>query len=328
MHGLEHSIGVYRRNHGNELAFVCQIQRIEAEDFAEAANLGQDGYGPLVDLHTDASSYGWLLRRGRSLRLRPWPTSYARSRRLGPIMSDLPSVHRAAPESPLGYRSNEEWQDLLAQFAALAQAVEEIAHEETRARVTALLQATDAIHREALHRLVRLFKDGVLEQVTTDPAIHTLMSMYDLLPRSDPACRKVWDFIADPPAAAPTLKDVAPTGPEQPRWMLFQAHEPLAEGGAVVAVIDGRAIVCARIEGRYFAATAVCPAHRIAMTAGKLSGFSWICPAGPGCVYDIRDGSRLGGGRGLVCLPVRVSPESAEVRIGLGMPFTPQLPAF
>jgi len=38
------------------------------------------------------------------------------------------------------------------------------------------------LHREALHRLVRLFKERVLEQVATDPAIRTLLEMYDLLP--------------------------------------------------------------------------------------------------------------------------------------------------
>ena len=42
--------------------------------------------------------------------------------------------------------------------------------------------AIDALHREALHRLVRLFKERVLEQVATDPAIRTLLEMYDLLP--------------------------------------------------------------------------------------------------------------------------------------------------
>ena len=51
-------------------------------------------------------------------------------------------------------------------------------------QVLTLLQGIDTIHREALHRLVRLFKEGVLEQVITDPAIYTLMELYDFITES------------------------------------------------------------------------------------------------------------------------------------------------
>lgn len=245
-------------------------------------------------------------------------------------MSDLPSGNRATPDPLLGYRSNEEWHNLLGQFAALAQAVEDIEDEAARAKVMALLQATDAVHREALHRLVRLFKEGVLEQVITDPAIHTLMGMYDLLPASDPACAKVWDFIADPPAETPQAQAavVAALRSEQPRWLPLTGHAMPAEGEAVVARVDDRLVVCAQVEGLMFAATAVCRAHDIEMQGGRLSGYSWICSGGPGCVYDIRNGLRLGGGAGLACHPVRKTGERGDLQIGLGMPFTPQLPAF
>jgi hypothetical protein len=54
--------------------------------------------------------------------------------------------------------------------------------------------AIDSVHREAITRLVALFKDGVLEQVIQDPAIRTLMEMYDLLPTTSP-CAKVYDFL-------------------------------------------------------------------------------------------------------------------------------------
>ena len=244
-------------------------------------------------------------------------------------MSNLPPGHRDPPAALVGYRSNEEWQNLLAQFAALAQTLEDIEHEATREKVMALLQATDAIHREALHRLVRLFKEGVLEQVITDPAIHTLMGMYDLLPEQDPACAKVWDFIADPPAAAGEHDAAAvDMGAEQPRWMPLPDNARPKAGEAVVVTIDGRPVICADVEGQHYAATALCPSHGVEMTGGRLSGYSWICPAGPGCVYDIRDGARLGGGTGLTCHPVRTTRESGGIRIGLGMPFTPRLPAF
>jgi hypothetical protein len=60
---------------------------------------------------------------------------------------------------------------------------------------------------------------------------------------------------------------------------------------------------------------------------GVLKGFSWICPLGPGCVYDIRNGARLDGGPGLKCHPVRTT-KTGGLQIGFGLPFEPKLPAF
>ena len=62
------------------------------------------------------------------------------------------------------------------------------------------------------------------------------------------------------------------------------------------------------------------------MTGGTLSSFSWACPIGPGCIYDIRSGARLGGGEPLTCLPVR--RDGDRLMVGFGVPFEPNLPAF
>ena len=90
----------------------------------------------------------------------------------------------------VGYRSNEEWQDLLAQAATMVGSLDEIEDQATREKVFSAMEGIDAVHREALHRLVRLFKDGVLEQVVTDPAINSLMGMYDLLPPETRVARR------------------------------------------------------------------------------------------------------------------------------------------
>ena len=88
-----------------------------------------------------------------------------------------------AAQHPLAeYRSNEEWQDLVAQTGSMLAALDDIKDEDIKAQVFTALAGIDTLHREALHRLVKLFKEGVLEQVVTDPAINTLMGMYDLVP--------------------------------------------------------------------------------------------------------------------------------------------------
>ena len=247
---------------------------------------------------------------------------------------------RAAADALVGYRSNEEWQDLLGQVAVLLQGVDAIEDESIRAQVFDLLQAIDAVHREATHRLVRLFNDGVLEQVVTDPAIHTLMGMYDLLPQSTAGRAKVWDFISDAPGTAKGRTPRAKTTPqitpeidnvgapdELPRWLSVAADLQPSQGGASVVEMEDRLIVLAHVDDAHYAADARCPAHQRAMTGGHLTGLSWICPHGPGCVYDIRNGARLGGGAPLTCHPVRVAA-GGSVQVGFGMPFTPKLPAF
>ena len=114
--------------------------------------------------------------------------------------------------------------------------------------------------------------------------------------------------------------------PQLPRWTPLAAPGPLDDGAAICRVED-EDLVIANVGGELFAAQAHCPQHDASMQGGSLSGYSWICPHGAGCVYDIRSGARLGGGPSLVCLPVR-RDERNQVQIGFGIPFEPRLPAF
>ena len=82
----------------------------------------------------------------------------------------------------VGFMSNDDWDLLLADVNRRIESMEELPAGDVKLQVFELLQGVDAIHREALRRLVRLFKEGVLEKVVSDPAIHTLMELYDLLP--------------------------------------------------------------------------------------------------------------------------------------------------
>ena len=61
------------------------------------------------------------------------------------------------PHPLADYRSNEEWQDLVAQTGSLLAALDNIKDEDAKAQVFAALEGIDSVHREALHRLVKLF---------------------------------------------------------------------------------------------------------------------------------------------------------------------------
>jgi nitrite reductase/ring-hydroxylating ferredoxin subunit len=240
------------------------------------------------------------------------------------------------PQALIGYRTNEEWQALVAEVGALIASLDEIGDAEQSRKVFAALEGIDAIHREALHRLVRLFKEGVLEQVVTDPAIRTLMGMYDLMPPEEPGCAKVWDFLAPDEKPEPSHADrsdarhgsiaARPPG-EPPHWSPAPLPNPPAEGEAVVCALEEGSVLVAKVRGEFLAADASCPHHDALMSGGTLTGYSWVCPHGLGCVYDLRSGARLGGGPALGCLPVR-EETGGRLLIGFGMPFAPRLPAF
>jgi nitrite reductase/ring-hydroxylating ferredoxin subunit len=245
------------------------------------------------------------------------------------------STEMESPQPLVGYRTNEEWQDLLAQVATMIEDIESMPDETLRQKVLLTLQAIDTIHREALHRLVRLFKQGVLDQVVTDPAIRTLMGMYDLLPEEKSGCAKVWDFLPEAGASVdkvesasgsrPLLDGLAPTN-ELPHWLPVPIDQCPSEGKAIISGTPERAVILAQVERGFYGLDAMCPNHERTMAGGRLNGLSWICPHGPGCIFDIRNGARLGGGRGLICYPVRQT--GSGVQIGFGIPFEPKLPAF
>ncbi len=230
----------------------------------------------------------------------------------------------------VGYRSNEEWQDLLAQAATMVGSLDEIEDQATRDKVFAAMEGIDAVHREALHRLVRLFKDGVLEQVVTDPAINSLMGMYDLLPPETPGCAKVWDFIGDGDDSVPQDQDNAVAAENVtilPHWSPEPREGIAEEGSAYICEMDEGRILLVRVDGVDYALEANCPNHKKPFSDGRLDNVLWHCSEGPGCSYDVRDGKRLGGGQGLQCFPVRVEDDGQRM-IGFGIPFEPKLPAF
>jgi len=236
-----------------------------------------------------------------------------------------------------GYSDNAQWDALLNETGAMLNALDEIEDNNTRQTVVDTLANIDAIHRESLHRLVALFKEGVLEQVVTDPAIHTLMGMYDLLPlpeqqQAQPeqaSWQKITDFTGKsfPQTDSAWQATYNTTAGEQPHWSPAPLAEPLKDKDVAFCDLQEGAYLLAKIDAKFYALHAYCNHHRALMDKGRLEGYSWICPHGPACVYDMRNGTRLGGGEPLDCRPVKVSEQNRYL-IGFGMRFEPKLPAF
>ena len=266
---------------------------------------------------------------------------------LAPSIQDLADI-RAKPDGAaqplLGFLSNDDWDTLLAEVNAQVQAMEALPPGQPKDQVFALLDGIDAIHREALHRLVRLFKEGVLEKVVSDPAIHTLMELYDLLPEvaGDPSA-KLAEPRAEPRAEPqaevgkprfPTIPIRAlPSGPpatiRYPHWVpVLGQRDDLASGtfaGDIVA--DGVALLLARRDERLFALDAQCPVDGAPLQSAWLNGYTLSCPHHPGCHYDLRNGARIGGGAALRCYPVKTD-ERGRVLVGFDMAFKADVPSF
>lgn len=235
----------------------------------------------------------------------------------------MPAALSPAEQSLVGFLSNEQWDALLADVNQRVEGIEAWPEGDTRQQVFELLNGIDAMHREALRRLVRLFKEGVLEQVVTDPAIHTLMELYDLLPgdSTPPSDRPAYPTIPIRPLRAQPLR--------YPHWVpvLADAREFSADTVRADLAVDGVPLLLARRNDEWFALDGLCPQDGASLQGASASGYTLSCPRHAGCHYDLRTGARIGGGTAIACHPVRID-EQGRVMVGLDMDFKPSLPSF
>ena len=228
----------------------------------------------------------------------------------------------------VGFMSNDEWDALLTHVNALVQQMEELPDGEVKTAVFQALDGIDAIHREALRRLVRLFKEGVLEKVVSDPAIHTLMELYDLLPEEteEPPPEKPQKKF--PTIAIKAVHYVPPAKQRYPHWVpVLQRADELASGVAKEFVVDAGAVLLCRREDQFFAVESICAQDASSLSGAILSGYMLSCPNHSGCYYDVRQGTRIGGSEKIACYPIK-QDEDGRVLVGLDMDFIPKLPSF
>ncbi len=233
------------------------------------------------------------------------------------------------PQQLTGFMTNAEWTELLGQADAHLLQMEELPYPNVKEQVFALLGTIDTIHREALRRLVRLFKEGVLEKVVTDPAIHTLMELYDLLPpeaKPVDAQRAKVIFTSTRSKASAAVHEKPK--PKYPHWVPVAPSVADVSGGAVIECQAGEHIVVVCCAGDdLFALDARCLQDGASLAGGKLTKFNLTCPQHSGCYYDIRDGSRIAGTGRLECFSVKQN-EVGRILVGIDMEFIPRRPAF
>lgn len=192
-----------------------------------------------------------------------------------------------------------------------------------REMVFDLLQTVDALHREGLSRLVGILlahdQGGWVNRAAADPAVETLLLLYDLVPG-------VPSSVADAPAESGVagttsfipLDQIKPARPV--RWPVLKEVALLAElppGTMTDVTVDGMQALLANVAGEVFAVRNACPGSVAPLSLGSFSPPIVTCPW-HNEAFDVRTGKRADGvsGPGLEVLPVSV--EDGKIKLAIG----------
>ncbi len=210
-----------------------------------------------------------------------------------------------------------------------------------RARVFALLDGVDALHRAALARLVTILQapgaEAVWARARDDRVIRTVLLLYDLAPpdaqtrapapRPLPAVgpprksgnealrgKRILPMIAARPAPVP-VSVAAPMAAPTPAWYDVTALDDVPPGVLRGFRVAGDAVLLCNVGGDVFAYHDACPDSPLALSPGQLDGDEIVCPW-HGCRFDARGGQRRGHrGTGLTSFPV--ATDGPVVRVAL-----------
>lgn len=208
-----------------------------------------------------------------------------------------------------------------ARLDELVQAFEAQPPSEQRDRVFELLAAADAMHRAALGRLIDRLRaaapPGVLERLSADPLVKSLLELYDMAPAEVPI-----PLVVAPPAPQREVIPLAQLAASPRRALrrpVFQAVAPVAAlhpGTLTVFEVAGARVLVAMLDGEVHAARNTCPGSMAPLELGTFSPPLVTCPW-HGEVFDIRSGIRVSGqpGPNLAVLPAKVADGMVQVAL-------------
>lgn len=204
-------------------------------------------------------------------------------------------------------------------FQAVAQHVDQLVQEfeslplpQVREQVFALLQGVDALHREGLTRLVegvRAADPAALARVARDPAVQTLLVLYDLSDQPLPS-------PAAPPASGAFIPRDQIRRPRRSSLVPAGRLEELPEGTAKGVEVAGRHLLLANVDGTVHAVADRCPGSAALLSLGTFSPPIVICPW-HNDAFDVRSGARVDGSRGPQLEVVPVVIEGGQILVRL-----------
>ena len=184
------------------------------------------------------------------------------------------------------FYSDDEYDQLAGYIQQLIEEMERLPNPDIRVRVFELLKGLDALHREALARMMqRLECDAPDAKATlaSDPVIRTLLGLYDLLPDGEAApASSVNGFV--PLERVDLLSPI-----RQPVWIPAGRLDDLAPETMTARDFDGERVLLCRVDDEVFAVRNACIGSILPLQNGRLEGYTLTCPW-HGCRYDIRTG--------------------------------------
>ncbi len=198
-----------------------------------------------------------------------------------------------------------------------------------------MLQAVDAMHREALRRLLAFLRSQdqsqLVEHATDDPIVRTLFQLYDLIPSDERREAATALDLVQPYIHSQLfipLTEVHRDSPPQPsllnpRRPIFAAVAPVADvpvGTMRAFDVQGTRVLIANVSGELYAVRNTCPGSMAPLELGSFTPPVVVCPW-HNEAYDIRTGKRVDGsplgatGQNLAVLPIAIVDDTIQLAI-------------
>lgn len=201
--------------------------------------------------------------------------------------------------------SDSEYERLTRRVQELIEQAEQLPYPKIRDLVFELLRGLDALHREALARMLHRVEEEapeLAERLPEDRVVRTLLALYNFGPGADEipepsnepdgfvAADQVGIMDDEQSAEAGHAAD-ADNEITRPVWIPGGQRSDLDPGTLTPKSFEGKNVLLCRVEDEIYALENVCPGSALTLQQGDLNGHTLTCPW-HGCRYDVRTGER------------------------------------
>lgn len=218
----------------------------------------------------------------------------------------------------MSHLTDADYERLAHRLQELMAYIERLPLPQVRDTVFELLQGLDALHREALTRLLELLEaesPDLLPRLEADFALRTLLMLYEFIPPDEPEepldARPQGDGFV--PLEQVDVLDVF----KRPIWMPGGHIDDLEPDALTANTFDAVSVLLCRIGDEIFAMHNVCTRSILPLASGTLEGYTVVCPW-HGCRYDLRTGALEGEGQAAETFPVRIG-ENGRFSVGFNI---------
>lgn len=207
-------------------------------------------------------------------------------------------------------KADEDYQQLAHLLEEQIKEAELIPHPKIKDLVFGILQNLDALHREALSRIIQKLKNispTLQKDLEKDYVILTLLELYDLS-----ANKPAFEETVTPVDVSGLYKNI-----RMPVWIPAGKMDAFQENVLYPRDMEGESVVIVKIKNDVFALQNSCVLSSFPLEVGKLDGFYLTCKC-HGFKYDLRSGELIGHDEKLKTFPVNITDEG-KIMVGFNI---------